>query len=63
MERTAVDLHERNDSLEDMNYIFRLANDALKRKDDLRRTQLTSIRNVGIELSEIEDLAISCSTS
>jgi len=58
VERTAVDLHERNDNLEDMNRIFRLANDALKRKDDLRRTQLASIRNVGIELSEIQDLDI-----
>ena len=58
IERTAVDLHQRNDNLEDLNRMFRMANDELKRNDDMRRTQLASIRTVGTELAEIQDLDI-----
>jgi response regulator RpfG family c-di-GMP phosphodiesterase len=56
--RLAGELRERNDQLEDLNKIFKLANEELKDKIVIRDTRLKSIGSVGIEMSEIQDLDV-----
>ena len=51
-------LRARNTELQELNSMFRQSVDALRDKVDLQGTRLETIGNVGVELSEIQDLNI-----
>ncbi len=54
----AEELQERNEQLEDLNRMFKLANEVLQDELVVRDTRLESIESIGIEMSEIKDLDV-----
>lgn len=54
----AEQLRDRNERLEDLNRMFKLANASLKDELVVRKEQLESVGSVGIEMSEIQDLDV-----